>query len=392
MDPTRLLRRLVTPFDAPPDGGWGWVVTAAAFVVHVVVLGLAYSYGVLFRALLADDTMDGSNDRAAVSLVGSISVSVMLGMGVITGSLVHSYGHRRVTLAGGLIMPAALAICSYAPSIWLLYPSYGVLLGAGYSMSFGPALMMVNRYFTTKRSLAVGLAVAGSGAGTFLFSTVNERLVENVGWRNALRLDALFALVTVTLGAATFVPVNTAASPSVMPVAVPAKDSNVTPATAPPPASAEAHSGGSVDSSSAPGHVSLPLTVDTASAAPQSADSRSAPNLVEDPWHEPGSSSSSSNRLAATLSQVQIDTASVLTAEGHRKDAADSVAPSSPPLSSPPLKPPPVLSRWQVYRTRPFLQVAAAITCYAGAYRPSEPCFRNKRISPFNQLNSTRYT
>lgn len=40
------------PNPAPPeghDGGWGWVVCAGSFVIHHNVLGLQYSFGVLFK-------------------------------------------------------------------------------------------------------------------------------------------------------------------------------------------------------------------------------------------------------------------------------------------------------------------------------------------------------
>jgi hypothetical protein len=33
----------------PPDGGWGWVVTAASFFIHFFVLGSQYSFGLLFK-------------------------------------------------------------------------------------------------------------------------------------------------------------------------------------------------------------------------------------------------------------------------------------------------------------------------------------------------------
>ena len=39
-------------FDGPPDGGWGWVVTAAVFTTHLLVLGTQYSFSILFNALV----------------------------------------------------------------------------------------------------------------------------------------------------------------------------------------------------------------------------------------------------------------------------------------------------------------------------------------------------
>ena len=38
--------------DHYPDGGWGWVVCGAVFVVHFLALGFVYSYGSLHYLLV----------------------------------------------------------------------------------------------------------------------------------------------------------------------------------------------------------------------------------------------------------------------------------------------------------------------------------------------------
>ncbi len=38
----------------PPDGGWGWVICAAAFVCMVILDGMMFSFGVFFLDLLDD--------------------------------------------------------------------------------------------------------------------------------------------------------------------------------------------------------------------------------------------------------------------------------------------------------------------------------------------------
>jgi predicted MFS family arabinose efflux permease len=43
----------------------------------------------------------------------------------------------------------------------------------------------VGYYFETKRSLATGIAVCGSGFGTFAFAPLATMLLENFDWRGA---------------------------------------------------------------------------------------------------------------------------------------------------------------------------------------------------------------
>ena len=49
-----------------------------------------------------------------------------------------------------------------------------------------PAIVSVSCYFETKRSLAMGIAVCGSGVGTFLYAPLCEFLINTYQWTGAL--------------------------------------------------------------------------------------------------------------------------------------------------------------------------------------------------------------
>jgi len=52
----------------PPDGGWGWVVVAAAFLSNLIVGGVCYMFGIVMPALL--DYFQASKGKTA--FVGSL--------------------------------------------------------------------------------------------------------------------------------------------------------------------------------------------------------------------------------------------------------------------------------------------------------------------------------
>ena len=61
----------------PPDGGWGWVVVFASFMIHVIADGVVYSFGIFYVEFL-DYFKSG---RGATSWVGSLVPGITLASG-----------------------------------------------------------------------------------------------------------------------------------------------------------------------------------------------------------------------------------------------------------------------------------------------------------------------
>ena len=53
--------------------------------------------------------------------------------------------------------------------------------GVGGSLSYAPAIVLVNRYFNKRRGIATGIATAGSGIGAFVFPPIFSWLIYNYG-------------------------------------------------------------------------------------------------------------------------------------------------------------------------------------------------------------------
>lgn len=61
--------------------------------------------------------------------------------------------------------------------------------------------MSVTCYFEKKRSFATGIAVCGSGIGTFIFAPLTEALINTYGWRGALLIITAITLNCIIFGA-----------------------------------------------------------------------------------------------------------------------------------------------------------------------------------------------
>ncbi|KAM6216480.1 monocarboxylate transporter 3 [Rhynchocyon petersi] len=168
----------------PPDGGWGWVVLAACFVVTGFAYGFPKAVSVFFRALMKDFGA-GYSDTAWVS---SIMLAMLYGTGPVSSILVTRFGCRPVMLAGGLLASAGMVLASFATRLLELYLTAGVLTGLGLALNFQPSLIMLGLYFERRRPLANGLAAAGSPVFLSALSPLGQKLLEHFGWRGGFLL------------------------------------------------------------------------------------------------------------------------------------------------------------------------------------------------------------
>ena len=72
----------------------------------------------------------------------------------------------------------------------------GICTGIGNRLLFCPSLTVLSTYFTTKRSLAIGIAAAGSATGGLVFPTIVQQLLEKIGFSWTVRVVGLVMLIT----------------------------------------------------------------------------------------------------------------------------------------------------------------------------------------------------
>ncbi|XP_060801489.1 monocarboxylate transporter 13 isoform X2 [Amyelois transitella] len=187
-----------TALPPPPDGGYGWVVVFASFMCNLVVDGIAYTFGIFLPELVV---YFGAG-KGTVAWVGSLLSGVYLAAGPIVSALCNKFGCRAVCIAGSIIATVAFVLSSYSKSVTMMMITYGLLGGIGFGMIYLPSVVAVGYYFETRRSLATGIAVCGSGVGTFTFAPLASYLLEQFGsWQGANLLLAGLILNCVIFGA-----------------------------------------------------------------------------------------------------------------------------------------------------------------------------------------------
>ncbi|XP_052785306.1 monocarboxylate transporter 12-like isoform X3 [Mya arenaria] len=184
-------------YENAPDGGWGWVVTFAAFMVGVILDGISYSFGIFYIELL----QHFQESKSLTSLIISVLNGTYLGIDPIASILVAVYGYRTVAIFGACLASVSFFLCTFSPNVRIMILVYGLLGGAGLGLVYLPAIVSVGHYFKKKRALATGIAVCGSGIGAFGFAPLSEFLIKKYTWKGAMMIMSAIVLNLVPIAA-----------------------------------------------------------------------------------------------------------------------------------------------------------------------------------------------
>ncbi|KAG6457555.1 hypothetical protein O3G_MSEX010382 [Manduca sexta] len=158
--------------------------------------GMTYSFGVFYAEFLTYF----EEGKGKTAWIVSILVGVTLSSGPISSSFVNRWGCRTVTVAGALLSATCVVISAFANNVLTLIVTIGVGAGFGFGLIYLPAIVSVTVWFERYRSLATGIAVCGSGLGTFLFAPITSALITKYGWRGAMAIIGALVLNCIPLG------------------------------------------------------------------------------------------------------------------------------------------------------------------------------------------------
>ncbi len=162
---------------------YGWIITLACFVSLVVVFGTRLSFQVFFVAL----TETFGWPRAGTAGIFSMSMLVFALTAPFFGQLLDRWGPQRLFSLGAILFAGGLMLSSRATAQWQLYLWYGLVASLGITiLGLSNYAALVSRWFRQQRGLAVGLAFAGTGAGTFVVVPLTERWISAWGWQWAM--------------------------------------------------------------------------------------------------------------------------------------------------------------------------------------------------------------
>jgi len=183
--------------DAPPipDGGYGWWVIFACFVHMFWLNAWTGSWGILQVALLRT-TLDHSTS-STLSFIGSLGISMSVGLGILAIWIARNIGARWTSLIGIVLYGLGCVASGFAVHT---VPGMFVACGLTYGIASFLLYTMTNslpvQWFSTKLGTANGIVKLGGGIGATAMALVTGNLTDSVGIAWTFRIMGFASLAT----------------------------------------------------------------------------------------------------------------------------------------------------------------------------------------------------
>lgn len=137
-----------------------------------------------------------------LAIPGSFSVAFLTMLCPVSSVFFTRFGGRISVLTGAVISALGLLGSSFAPNIYVLCATFGILVAWGSCLIYMAGFLIVPLYFDKHRSLATGMVSAGPAAGVLIMSPVAQKLIDILDWRKAMLILGGMNLATAVLGVA----------------------------------------------------------------------------------------------------------------------------------------------------------------------------------------------
>jgi predicted MFS family arabinose efflux permease len=173
-----------------------WLIILCGATAMTLSLGIRASFGLFLGPISVDISM--SREAFAIAIAAQ---NLLWGLvAPIAGAVADKRGPVQVTVVGGIVYAAGLAITASGSSVGVVQLGFvmvGVALGI---VGFSVVLGAVGRATPPEhRSLALGIAGAGGSFGQFAIVPVGQAFLSSFGWSTALLLLAAMSFMIVPL-------------------------------------------------------------------------------------------------------------------------------------------------------------------------------------------------
>jgi len=183
----------------PPKSNlfYGWYILAASFVILFFNSGARFSFGVMFKPMIAEFGWD----RSSISLAFFLNMTLYALSLTIVGRFYDRCGPKWVIVISTILLSAGYTLISLVSSLWQFFVYYGILAAIGLGGTSVPLIAaLVSKWFEKWRGLAISLALSGNSLGHFALVPLFTIFALRYGWRASyFYIGLIMLVVNITL-------------------------------------------------------------------------------------------------------------------------------------------------------------------------------------------------
>ena len=175
---------------------YAWMVIAVTFLIMLVTAGIRATPSVMMVPL----EQGFGWSRTTISMALAINLALFGLMGPFAAAAMQRFGMRRTVLAALTVLAIAVALSGKMHAAWQMVLIWGVLVGSATgATSTTLGAVVVNRWFSQHRGLAMGILTASSATGQLAFLPLMAWVAEHRGWQTLVLLVALAAAIVLPI-------------------------------------------------------------------------------------------------------------------------------------------------------------------------------------------------
>jgi sugar phosphate permease len=175
---------------------YAWIVIAVTFLIMLVTAGIRATPSVMMVPL----EQGFGWSRTTISVALAINLALFGLMGPFAAAAMQRFGMRRTVLTALTVLAIAVALSGRMHAAWQMMLIWGVLVGSATgATSTTLGAVVVNRWFSQHRGLAMGILTASSATGQLAFLPLMAWVAEHRGWQTLVVLVALAAAIVLPI-------------------------------------------------------------------------------------------------------------------------------------------------------------------------------------------------
>ena len=172
----------------------GWTMLGiASLVLLLSTPAQTYGFSVFIDPMLTQLGLS----RSLISAIYTVATLVSAGAVFLVGGVIDRHGHRLVLASTTAVYAAALVVMGAVGGAWTLLLGFTLLRATGASVLTLTARTHVAQWFVRRRGRAVSVVNLGKMLGLAVVPPANALLIQEIGWRDAWRVNALAVALLV---------------------------------------------------------------------------------------------------------------------------------------------------------------------------------------------------